>query len=117
MPRIAESYTVRRPAEDFTRGSPLLNPARAPQLAKMPSLSPCGQTALRSNSPATMRTDDATLVDGISMRDETHGVQVLSEHLIGKARRETNLQRKERLLTFAQVSLKLESELLRSPNR
>ena len=50
-----------------------------------------------------MKTDDTTLVDRISMKDETQCVQVLSEHLVGKARLENNPQRKERLLTFAKV--------------
>ena len=50
-----------------------------------------------------MRTDDTTLVDSISLREETQCVQVLSEHLVGKARREVNPHRKERLLTFAKV--------------
>lgn len=50
-----------------------------------------------------MRTDDTTLVDSISMKGETQCVQVLSEHLVGKAQREINPRRKERLLTFAKV--------------
>ena len=56
-----------------------------------------------------MRTDDTTLVDRISMKDETQCAQVLSEHLVGKARSEVNPQRKERLLTFAKV--------IRDPNQ
>ena len=50
-----------------------------------------------------MHTDDTTFVDRISLKDNKQSVQVLSEHLIVKARREPNVYRKERLLTFAKV--------------
>lgn len=59
---------------------------------------------LRSASRATIQTDDTTLVDSIALQDESQSVHILSEHLIGKAQREVNPQRKERLLSFAKVS-------------
>ncbi|KAK3705108.1 hypothetical protein LTR37_013475 [Vermiconidia calcicola] len=103
IPRIEEGNVDLDAAKTSTKRSPTLKPARVTQLPKMPSLSPASQQALRSDSSATMHTDDTTLVDRISVQDESQCVQVLSEHLVGKARHETNPSRKARLLTFAKV--------------
>lgn len=103
MPRIEEHGATIELLDTSKDDSPPPRPVETAQIPKMPSLSPTAQAPPRSTSRTTMRTDDTTLVDRISMKEETQCVQVLSEHLVGKARREVNPQRKERLLTFAKV--------------
>ena len=107
VPSIQENQDVESKGMEVSAdGSPTLRPAtRTAQLPKMPSLSPGSHIALRSPSQATMQTDDTTLVDGLSRKDDRRSIQGLSEHLVGKARQENNPIRKERLLNFAKVCL------------
>ena len=75
------------------------SPTPTPRLPKMPSCSPSMQAALQEASPSTATTDTSTIYS----YSDVHSVQNLSEHVLGKAQRETNPQRKERLLNFAKV--------------
>ena len=48
-------------------------------------------------------TDDTSFVDRFTAQGDSQSVQQLSEHILGKARKEPDPQRKERLLNFAKV--------------
>lgn len=103
-PRTRPSITHLGPAPDMpTRPAPPV-PARPSQIPKKPSLSPFLHTSPRAGSPSTTFADDATLVDSITLKDESQkSGHALAEHLLTKAKAETNLVRKQRFLTMAQV--------------
>lgn len=76
------------------------SPTRTPRLPKMPSLSPSTPTVLSVVSPTSTKVDGTPTSDSFS---DAQSVQSLSDHIIAKAQREANPQRKERLLNFAKV--------------
>lgn len=79
-------------------------PPRPSQIPKMPSLSPFLHTSPRAASPSTTFADDATLVDRVTLKDESQqSVKALGDHLLNKAKAENNLVRKQRFLTLAKV--------------
>ena len=103
MPRIDASYIRAKGISRPITISRPLTPAAPVHASKIPSVSPSPQLTLRKGSPLMSFADDVTLTDGISLKEESLDIRVLSEHLINKAKVENNVQRKGRLLMFAKV--------------
>jgi len=69
-------------------------------MPKMPTLSSADHPALRS---ASRTSTTETPVDSVIAGEDSVAIQTWSESLIGRAQRETQTARKERLLNFAKV--------------
>lgn len=90
-------------------GSPMLKEPRAPPLTKMPTISPPVESfhpALRSG-PSSTSVAPSTMTVGSDVDYEgRRSLQTLSEKLLGRALKESDTAKKERLLNFAKVSLR-----------
>lgn len=89
-------------------GSPLLKDARVPPLTKMPTISPPVDKvhpALRG-APSSMSVAPSTVTVGSNADYEgRRSLQGLSEKILGRALKEGDPAKKERLLSFAKVRL------------
>ena len=114
LPPVKDSLDQERllPAPKEVRinslGSPMLKDVRAPPLTKMPTISPPVDDvhpALRS-APSTTSVALSTLSVGSNADYEgRRSLQALSERLLGRALKEGDPTKKERLLNFAKVRL------------
>lgn len=89
-------------------GSPSLKDARVPPLTKMPTISPPVDEvhpALRG-APPSMSVAPSTVTAGSNVdSDGRRSLQGLSEKILGRALKEGDPAKKERLLSFAKVKL------------
>ena len=89
-------------------GSSVLKDARIPPLTKMPTISPLVDKvhpALRG-APASMSVTPSTAPVGSNADyDGRRSLQSLSEKILGRALKEGDPAKKERLLSFAKVKL------------
>lgn len=87
-------------------GSPMLKEPRVPLLTKMPTISPPVDNvhpALRSASSSTSVAPSNVTVGSNADYEGRRSLQALSEKLLGRARKEGDPAKKERLLNFAKV--------------
>jgi hypothetical protein len=87
--------------------SPILAGPKVPPLTKMPTISPpvdAVHPALRSAPSSASVAPSTTTVGSDADYEGRRSLQALSEKLLGRAIRESDPARKERLLNFAKVS-------------
>nr|OQO31315.1 hypothetical protein B0A51_02088 [Rachicladosporium sp. CCFEE 5018] len=85
-------------------GSPVLRTTRTPPLTKMPTFSPpvdASHPGLSSSAASVSRT--ATPADDSADHDGRNSLHTLSTKLVGRALKEGDMGKKERLLNFAKV--------------
>ena len=88
-------------------GSPVLKGARVPPLTKMPTISPPVDEvhpALRGAPPSMSVAPSRVTVGSDADYDGRRSLQGLSEKILGRALKEGDAAKKERLLSFAKVS-------------
>nr|OQO31458.1 hypothetical protein B0A51_01666 [Rachicladosporium sp. CCFEE 5018] len=85
-------------------GSPVLRTTRTPPLTKMPTFSPpvdASHPALSSSAASVART--MTPADDNMDQEGRNSLHALSAKLVGRAQKEGDMSKKERLLNFAKV--------------
>jgi hypothetical protein len=104
VPAISTTRTARlRGVQVAANGSPVLRPTRIPSMPKMPTMSPATHPAFRRTSQDTAYISAILPTESISTSEDSIAIQDWSESLVGRAQRETQTIRKERLLNFAKV--------------
>lgn len=89
-------------------GSPLPNDGRIPPLPKMPTMTPpvdAVHPALRSAPSSTSVAPSTMTIGSDADMEGRRSLQALSEKLLGRALKESDPAKKERLLNFAKVEI------------
>lgn len=89
-------------------GSPVVKSARVPPLTKMPTISPPVDKvhpALRGDPSSTSVAPSTATLGSNADYDGRRSLQGLSEQILGRAIKEGDPAKKERLLNFAKVKL------------
>ncbi|KAK5134689.1 hypothetical protein LTR08_006204 [Meristemomyces frigidus] len=103
VPAIENRFTAGRNIDVTASGSPALKAIRYPSISMNPSISPSNHPAFRNNSRHTSAASAGIPAASFTASEDGQVLLDWTASLIENARRETNLVRRERMLSFVKV--------------